>query len=41
MRWICLTVDEKLDIKELSLSYPAKSRLSPVKLENELEIEQI
>lgn len=41
MRWICLTVDEQLDIKELSLSYPAKSRLSPVKLENELEIEQI
>ena len=41
MRWICLTVDEQLDIKELSLSYPAKSRLSPVKLENELKIEQI
>ena len=41
MKWICLTVDEQLDIKELSLSYPAKSRLSPVKLENELEIEQI
>ena len=34
-------MDEQLDIKELSLSYPAKSRLSPVKLENELEIEQI
>ena len=41
MKWICLTVDEQLEIKELSFSYPAKSRLSPVKLENELEIEQI
>ena len=34
-------MDKQLHIKELSLSYPAKSRLSPVKLENELEIEQI
>ena len=41
MKWICLTVDKQLHIKELSLSYPAKSRLSPVKLENELKIEQI
>ena len=41
MKWICLTVDKQLHIKELSLSYPAKLRLSPVKLENELKIEQI
>ena len=33
-------MDEQLDIKESSLSHPAKSRSSPVKLENELEIEQ-
>ena len=41
MKWICLIADKQLDIKESSLSYPAKSRLSPVKLGNELEIEQI